>query len=306
MSDPVQMLLELIRRDDAATVETLGDGLRGFMNSRNINIFWRAIIDAADKSVSTKGDRAHLGMMRAFVRQKLPLNACLDNGELPINMALSRSAGLGKLMLSELPVDVNMADKSGNTPALHCLGLTRTMSIHAMDPVVAMVARGDFDLRAKDQGSAICFKALSSLAIAAAADDENKLAIWPAKLLSALAAKGFDLNAARETPDATIGSTINTPLAYCIKKTAQWLEWNGHSKKSKRVVDAIAAITFDFIKLGADPCLQMEPGRHVELMEICRKYEFAPGMVEALEAGILRQSLASVKPPSQTPSSKRL
>lgn len=306
MSDPIQMVLELIKRDDVATVDKIGDGLRPLMNSRNVNIFWRAIIDASAKSVATKGDKANLGMARAFVKQKLPLNACLDNGDLPINMALSRSAALGKLMLSDLPVDVNCFDKSGNTPALHCLGLARTMSIQSMDPVVSMVSRRDFDLHVKDQGAAICFKALSSLVIAAAADDDKNIGIWPSKLLAVLTAKGLDLNSARETPDSSIGSTINTPLAYCIKKTAQWLEWNGHSQKSRRVVAAIADLTFEFIKHGADPCLQMEPGRHVELMEICRRHQFAPGMVEALEAGILRQSIASEKLACQMPSAKRL
>lgn len=299
MSDPVKIVISLIKSNDVAACAKLSEGLRALMNRRNQNIFWHALIDRATRLHEEGTINDPLAMAKLFVANRLDPNAPLDSGELPLSVLMSRSPGLGLAAAEGLAgISLNEVDRSGRTVSLNALDLLKTHPGAGYQVLAGLVRRPSFDLSARDQGASVCFKGLSWAPIAAATGANSDEAIDGAlTLIAALDSKGYDFNAARETPDSKFGSTINTPLAYCVKKAAQWLEWSGHGARSSRAGTAVWAIANDLIRRGADPCLQMEAGQRVQLMDLCRKSNFPSGMMQSLESGLLAQSLSAEEAP---------
>lgn len=304
MSDSIQIVMRVIKANDLSTVGELSGALGALMNRRNQNIFWQALIDKATHlhGQSKMGDA--LAMTRIFMSNHLEANVPLDNGSMPINVLMARSPSLAAVAIREMAFDVNLPDRAGRTPAMWGVELAKSKSIDVYETLIALARTPSFDLKVGDQGAAMCFKGLAWAPTSAAFGDPELATRGARGLVDALASKGYDFNAARETPDVKIGSTINTPLAYCIKKAAHWLEWSGKSSKSERVGAVVWSIAQDLIAHGADPCLQMEPGQHVQLMDVCRKANFPKGMMQSLEAGLLEQIVASVD--EKKPAPRRL
>ena len=306
MGDPVQFVVERIKANDMGTCAALAqsEGWGLLMNRRNQNIFWRALIDrAARPAASSEADP--LALAKFFISNRLDPNAPLDTGELPLNALMQRDARLAGQAAKEIrAINLNASDRDGRTPAMQAVELLRTQPSGPGFVVLSeLVGSPAFDLNSRDQGAAVCFKALALAPIAAAHGDHQAAMDGALALIGSLHGKGYDFNAARETPDvnARFGAQINTPLAYCVKKAALWLEWGGAGGRAERAGSTVWAIATELIRRGADPCLQMETGQRVQLMELCRKSHFPAGMLQSLESGLLAQSIGPVSAVKKKP-----
>lgn len=302
MTDPVELVVGLINSNDARKAESFSAALSTVMNRRNANIFWRALIDKAAVLAEQGSGSGPLEMTKVFVRNRLDPNMSLDNGDFPVNVMVARSHKLTALALESFNFDLNVLDKSGRTPGMRALEAAKAQTMPSFDVVSKIVGAKSFRPEVADQAAQICFKGLAWIQVAAGSGSGVIGATAAAvRLLDALASKGYDFNAARETPDSMYGSTINTPLAYCIKKAVQWLEWSHARKAGSQMGEAVWFIAQDLMRRGADPCLQMEAGDRVQLLELCRTGGFPSGMMQSLEAGLLSQSISEPSSPKARP-----
>lgn len=306
MGDPVLYVVERIRANDVRTCTQLAqsEGWGLLMNRRNQNIFWRALIDSA-ASPATAAAADPLALAKLFISNRLDPNTPLDTGELPLNVLMLRDAQLGVRAAREIrTINPNASDRHGRTPAMQAVELLRTQSVGAGFAVLSeIVAYPSFDLDVCDQGAAVCFKALALAPVAAAHGDHQAAMDGALTFISALQSKGYDFNAARETRDVNVkfGSQINTPLAYCIKKAALWMEWGSVRGSSERAGSTVWAIATELIRQGANPCLQMEAGQRVQLIDVCRRSKFPAGMLASLESGLLAQEVGPASASKKAP-----
>jgi hypothetical protein len=293
VADPVELVVGLIKANDTRKAESFSSALSSVMNRRNSNIFWRALIDKAALMTDQGVVNDPLEMTRIFVRNRLDPNMSFDNGDLPLNIMVARSSQLGRLALGVIPFDINQLDKEGRTPAMRAVQAAKSQSFSSFDVVIEMIRHPSFKPDVGDQAAHICFKGLAWLQMAAGVVGAEEASSASTKLIEVLAEKNYDFNGARETPDAKYGSTINTPLAYCIKKAAQGLEWCRSRKTGEQMGETVWSITQELMRRGADPCLQMEATDRVQLIELCRDGGFPDGMMQRLEAGLLAQAISA-------------
>lgn len=308
MADPVELVLGLINSNDTRKAESFSAALGSVMNRRNSNIFWRALIGKAALLVEQRGGAGAgaLDMAKIFARSRLDPNMSLDNGDFPINVMVGRSPKLGALALESFDFDLNVLDKSGRTPGMLALEAARALSAPSFDVVSKMVGAKGFRPEVGDQGARICFRGLVWIQVAAGLGaDVQEGAACTELLLDKLAEKGYDFNAARETPDSKYGSTINTPLAYCIKKAVQWLESSRAPRSGAKMGEAVWFTAQELMRRGADPCLQMEATDRVLLLDLCRGAGLPSGMTQSLEAGLLSRAIDG-PPPSGARSPRRI
>jgi len=167
MSDPLRFVLNAVAGGDVHAIRTLAPALPSIYNRRSNAMIWAAIVDAAGKA-EAKGDSDPLKIMKVFIANKLPMNDCLDSGELPLNMLFARSASLGMACVKELLPDLNASSKSGMTPALFCFEKYKQRGVSSIRMVGEMFQQPGVDLSAADQGAQLLFKGLAWLPICAA------------------------------------------------------------------------------------------------------------------------------------------
>lgn len=279
--ETVEVLLRKIQANDGALIGSVD---RSLMARRNVGLIWAALIDQSAKDFDMRKRMDCLSAMRALAKERLPLDDALENGELPFGMILARSPGLGALAVGDIPFDLNAVDREGRTPAQKCIALAARAPMDYFEAMAKMAARPDWRISEKDQGAAVCFAVAGKLPYFASSAREGEARALAWRIFEGLAEKGYDFNAAREAGDAKMGSAINTPLAYCVKRAARWSSAN---RADKAVMGAVEAIVAMLIGRGADPGLQMEPGERVHLLEACRRAGLGSGLAASLEAGIL-------------------
>lgn len=287
MAATVENLLEKIRANDGEAISKEG-GARALMGRRNVGLLWAALIDQSAKDFDTRKPLNCLSAMRALAKEGLPLDDALDSGEIPLGMILARSPGLAALSIGEIPFGLNARNKEGITPAQKCLALAARAPMGYFMAIAKMAGRPEWKIEAKDQGAAVCFAVAGKLPYFAASGRDGEAAGLAGRIFEGLAAKGYDFNAAREAGDAKMGSAINTPLAYCVKRAARW---SSSGRADKAAMGAIEAIVAMLVGRGADPGLQMEAGERVQLLEACRTSALGSGLAASLEAGILGISI---------------
>lgn len=295
MTDPLKFVLNTIAAGDVQRIRTLAPALPSILNRRSNSMIWSAIVDSAGKAAA-KGDSDPLKILKVFVANKLPMNDCLDSGELPLNMIFARSPDLGMACVRELLPDLNASSKSGVTPALFCFEKYKQTGLHSIRMIGDMFRQPGVDLLACDQGASLLFKGLAWLPICAANGSElSEVESVASHFVESFTLLGFDLNSPRGFNDVKIGAKINTPLSYSIKKCAQWLEWGGGAK-AQRASAGLNAVVRVFIEAGANPELQVERGQQVELMQICDRAGFDPSLAAFIEFGIIKNQIDTARP----------
>lgn len=283
MAATVEFLLGQIRANDGESISRQAEA-RSLMGRRNAGLIWAALIDQSAKDFDTRRPGDCLSAMKALAKERLALNEPLENGETPFGMMLARSPGLASLAIGEVSFDLNALDRSGITPAQKCVSLAARAPMDYFMAIAKMAAQPEWKIEAKDQGAAACFAVAGKFPYFAASARDGEARAVAGLIFEALAAKGYDFNAAREAGDAKMGSAINTPLAYCVKKAARW---SCSGRADKAVMGSIEAIVAMLIERGADPGLQMEPGERFHLLEACRASGLGSGLAASLEAGVL-------------------
>lgn len=307
MDDPIQIVSSLIRDGNVRALSAAGNQLRPLLNRRNSNIILHALIDQAAKAQAARPSADNLAMMRVFAKNGLGLNDPLDNGDLPLNALMARDAGLAMAAIRDpaFAWDLNACDRSGRTPLIQSAEICKSRSANLVDLMRILIDHPSVDLDAHGQGGFVAYKGLYWLTIVSSVAGRLPASMGASVLVHSLAAKGYDFNAAQATADVVFGSRINTPMAYCIKKAAEWMRWNTRSVKKAVVAEALSSTVQALISRGADPSLQMEPGQRVELMALCKQAGFPDGMMQALEAGVLSVSLSAAGPPAIEPARPR-
>lgn len=282
---------EALRRGSKAPIQALGSAAKGLRNRRNATLFWRSGIERAAEDLSRAMPDPLGAILALAATGALPLDDPLDNGETPLAAMAARSPVLAARALEALGLDPNPLDKAGQSAMARALSLARSDPSGQAQWILSLAGSPRFDLSVGDQGAQACFKGLGAVALPWAVAEPEKARRFALELGEKLSARGYDFNAARETPDAKWGSTVNTPLAYCVKKAAQWSRVA--PSKTDAIAQAVECLAELLMGWGADPSLQMEPGQRVALIEACREGRLNPRLAASLEAGVLAQALGS-------------
>ena len=256
-------------------------------NKRNFVKLWRTFVDSLSLLKAQNSVNPIASGLSLFKNACL-LNEALDSGELPLALLLSREPKLGGAFLQKVKYSPNIEAKSGETLALSELANARSYSLDHMDNVLSIISHPDFDLSSKDQGAQICFTGLSWLLIAyTVSDDCEKIKKIMESLIKLLYIKGFDLNSPRSRQDVIYGSKINTPISYCIKKSAHWLEMKKNNKLNEKLGEGLQYLCELFLEYGANPSLQAESTQKIELLALCEKNYFPKRLMSIIEGGII-------------------
>lgn len=289
--DATKTIETWIRRHEPEKIQAVGTRLKEALNQRNRNVFWRALIDNAGEmsakraAGSFNGDP--LACVKAMVAGGLALNFRLEKGEYPIHLALERDpqVGLGFLKLGP---DLNALNDREDTALLSLIKLMRVTapSVDRVACLAALAAAPGIKWELRDQGASAFFDALPLLAIMA-----DNLPLEPLKeasreVVKAFAGNGFDINAPRGKATPGDEVKINTPLAFFIKRMAQWNRVNG-GRLTHEMSEMVSHLTQALLDHGADPCLQMEAGARLALMDVCRNAGFEPGLAARLESAAI-------------------
>ncbi len=289
--DIVGGLEKIIRKNDAQTLAKIAPELKPLLNRRNCGIFWRVLIDVsgtlADKKVGGLFSGDPIACMKAMVHGGLPPNAELEKGRRPIFEAFARSENLALLMIRDLPsLDANALDPNGKTLLMLAAKGAHGESGASARIVLELLRGGKVDPALKDQGASALFDTLSKIVLRCQAPGAAEL---ESDLLDAFVRAGVDINAPRCRPDLHNPVQINTPLAYFLKKIA---DWGAGSRPGLR--EGAERIAEKMLDLGADPALQLEKTDRLALMRVCETAGFSDGLAQRLERKVLADAMFSL------------
>lgn len=292
--DALDVLRLLIEKNDLEALRSLGRGLGPLFNRRNSAIIWHALIETAAKRIS-RGESIEkaMGGIQALVGAGLDPNGKLDSGNDPLSLAWSREPELAAAIGLLPGVNLNQEIAKESTPLLKW-SHDRGGSAKRWEAQQKWLESGKIDLLFKDQGMRCLLAALTDFAVKAKDIATEQTARDAAKkLLTTLVRTGVDINAARYAKvDDPV--SINTPLAFFLKKLKQWDESSG-GLGTPAAQYMSATVTEWLLDLGADPGLQLEPGARMALMDVCSKARFAPGLANRLEKSALEKELTPAK-----------
>lgn len=289
--DATKTIETWIRRHEPEKILAVGPRLKEALNQRNRNVFWRALIDQAGEMSAKRAAGSFQGdpmaCVKAMVAGGLALNFRLEKGEYPIHLALDRDPLIGLEFLKLRP-DVNALNSQEDTPLLSLVKLTRAAapSVKRLECFAAIARAPGIRWELRDQGASAFFDLLPLLAIVGQDLPAQELREVSSAIVDAFAGNGFDINAPRGKFAPGDEVRINTPLAFFIKRMAQWNRLTG-GMRDEGVREAVSNLTDALLSRGADPCLQMEPGARMALMEVCRQGGFEPGVAARLESAAI-------------------